>query len=479
MMLVPLLFGCPRSLHWSALPPRLLRPRRHSVRRFATAPPTVAVIGGGIAGLSCAQHLAPHYQVTVFDTGRLRPGGRCSSRSAGDASEQKRQGLLSKYTYDHAAQIVPCPTHPRYRPFYQQLRKWEDQGIVRAFPSYSLFDIFSFDKIEANNEPNFYLGTAEGGGIGGIASHMVRSSGGSYRMKQDVWVSPRDGVEHLAHRNQWKVQGHSGTPRVYEHELYDAIVIAHNGKCADQLMSLMPCTQISKLLKVRFDDKLRNNGVDCMTLSSIYSLTFAIPAKDSLLSKALPRTFWSGFVRSHPSLRFLTCQTRKYPNRSDQSIEVWTVLSSGTFGKHYKAPQEKLPDEMVTRVTRLLLLAVEEALTGKTFTDPDGANAKLPRRSLLESVVLDQHLQLWGAGVPMNVWHSEGGRTPAGFLYDGDYRVGVCGDWLMEASIPGAWYSGRLLAEHMIKQSSKSHGFEGSFRRSLATARDGIGMFQT
>lgn len=488
-MLAPLLFGCHRSIHWSAsallLHSLVRRPwaRRRGVRLFVTLPPirTVAVIGGGIAGLSCAQRLSQKYEVTVFDTGRLRPGGRCSSRCAGDvpksSSEKKKSRLLSKYTYDHAVQIVSCPTHPLFKPFLLQLREWEDQGIVRAFPNNTLYNIVSFKKIEAINEPKFYLGTSEGGGIGGIASHMVKSSGGSYRMKQDVWVSPRHGVEHLIHKNQWKVQGESGRSGLFG--MYDSIVIAHNGKCADRLMSMTPCVQISKLLKVKFNSKLPKDGGDCMTLSSIYSLTFAIPAKDSLLSASLPPTFWSGFFRSHPALRFLTCQTRKYPNQNgDESIEVWTVLSSGAFGKRYKAPQENLPDEMVTRVTRLLLLAVEEAVTGIESTYPEDANAALPPPSSLESRVLDQHLQLWGAGVPMNVWEVESGRNPAGFLYDGAYRVGVCGDWLVEASIAGAWTSGHLLAGHMINQSIESHGFEGDFRRSVATAKDGIGMLQ-
>jgi hypothetical protein len=261
---------------------------------------------------------------------------------------------------------------------------------------------------------------------------MIQCSCGLFRMKQNVWVSPRHGVEHLIHKNQWKVQGESRKPGIFG--LYDAIVIAHNGKCADQLMSLTPCMQISDLLKVQFEYKLLKDGGDCMTLSSIYSLTFAIPANESLLSAVLPPTFWSGFIRSQPALCFLTCQTRKYPNHSDE--------------------------------------------TGTKDTDPEYANAELPPPSSLESKVLNQRLQLCGARVPMNVWEVERGCTPAGFNYDGANWVGVCSDWLVEASIAGAWTSGRLLAGHMIKQSIKSHGYEGSFRRSVATAKAGIGMLQ-
>ena len=58
-----------------------------------TSPKKVAILGGGISGLSTASQLLSRHkqsgqayelEVTVFDTGRLRPGGRCSSRLVGD-----------------------------------------------------------------------------------------------------------------------------------------------------------------------------------------------------------------------------------------------------------------------------------------------------------------------------------------------------------------------------------------------------------
>ena len=44
------------------------------------APPTIAIVGAGIAGLSCADRLrAAGWAVTLFDKGRA-PGGRLSTR---------------------------------------------------------------------------------------------------------------------------------------------------------------------------------------------------------------------------------------------------------------------------------------------------------------------------------------------------------------------------------------------------------------
>ena len=84
---------------------------------------TVAIIGGGIAGLSCASSLLKqnklgdssiHYVPTVFDTGRLRPGGRCSSRYPGDDNGKGNSPIWTSQTVvDHAAQIlhVHCRIH--------------------------------------------------------------------------------------------------------------------------------------------------------------------------------------------------------------------------------------------------------------------------------------------------------------------------------------------------------------------------------
>jgi predicted NAD/FAD-dependent oxidoreductase len=483
---------------------------------------SIAIIGGGIAGLSCAQRLSDKYNVTVYDTGRLRPGGRSSSRWIDDpppeltrhrsshsnanamveendnnndddvptslppSQQQRSNGLLRKYMYDHAAQVVSCPAHPRYKHFRKQLDEWESSGILRRFTKNALYNIISFQKIEPINNVTFYYGTVDGGGIGGLSTSIVQQNGRKFQLKQNLWVAPRNGIEHLINQNKWKVlENQFDRP-----SLYDAIVIAHNGKCADQLVRNTPSPIISKLMKVQFQHKVPACGGPCMTLSSIYSLTFAIPTKTSILSKYLPETFISGYVKNHPALRFLTCQTRKYGSH-DESVEVWTVLSSGSFALKYKASQENLPKSIVKEVTRLLLLAIEEALTGTQITafvtdkssdDNDDDKEKQPKPvqpSTLELSLLDQHLQLWGAGVPMNIWDIERGRTPAGYLYDGPYRLGVCGDWLLEASIAGAWTSGRLLADHIMSNQTKSHGLKGSFRRSVATAKAGIGMLQT
>lgn len=145
----------------------------------------------------------------------------------------------------------------------------------------------------------------------------------------------------------------------------------------------------------------------------------------------------------------ISCQTRKYP--SSEPYEVWNILSSAKFAKAYKAPQEFLPPETVQEVTQLLLQAVQESLAILAPIQP-----------------LESRVQLWGAAVPLNTWSKP-------FLWDQQYQVGVCGDWLVEPSIAGAWTSGTALANHLLLAgNSPTFGIDGSFQRSESSSRLGI-----
>lgn len=450
---------------------------------------SVAVIGGGIAGLTCAQFLAKsgRYDPTVFDTGRLRPGGRCSSRMPGD---EEAQDSSSDYTYlkstivDHAAQILTVPKG--FPEFQKQADLWVEEGILTKYPQDTVCNIvdknYSRNKKKAKEEnkkmkdegialrplngksaPTMYYGTK---GMGSIPLAIQQSSQAT--INQDVWVAPSNGVRYQKESGKWKLQAKGETLGIF-----DNCVIAHNGKCADRIMSKTPAKSVHNLLRVNFSPRVPPWGGKRMTLNSIYSLTFALPINNnddgiSVLDKALPADeFVCGFVQNEPTLRFLSCQTRKYAQESD--VQVWTVLSSATFAKKHKAPQEFLPADVVQNVTSMLLQGVERSL-------------RLPKDSLEQSV-LESRLQLWGAAVPVNVWENGeengGDKNTQGFLHDSEFNVGVCGDWLLEASIAGAWESGRRLAEFMIHDLPDSKetvvGVQGAFKASQSAMKAGIG----
>ena len=465
---------------------------------------TVAVIGGGIAGLTCGKFLSTQsggrFQTTVFDTGRLRPGGRCSSRQPqdqhkdDDTSRPSSFPLLQSTIVDHAAQILTVPAsnnNNQFAEFQSQVQEWEAQGIITKYPPGTVCNIvdksnngnnkkgnnnenknqnsnnqnpggFALRPLNTPQKANMYYGT---NGMGAIPQAIQRESFAS--LQQDVWVAPSNGVRYQKESNKWKLQAKGQTLGVFDH-----LVIAHNGKCADRIMSQTPAKDVHNLLRVNFAPRVPNDGGKRMTLNSIYSLSFAVPKHSKVLDSVLPDDkFVCGFVQNEPTLRFLTCQSRKYPNNKDdgsnnKDVQVWTVLSSAPFAKKFKAPQEFLPADVIQNVTSLLLQGVERSLS-------------LPSRAL-EDAVLESRLQLWGAAVPVNVWDSSSSpQASQGFLHDSKHHVGVCGDWLLEPSIAGAWESGRRLAEYMISTKEEKKpivvGVDGAFRANQQAMKAGIG----
>lgn len=82
----------------------------------------IAIIGAGMAGLTCGQRLfANGHKVQLFDKGR-GPGGRISSRRVDVDGETLH--------FDHGAQYFTA----RDERFVRQVEDWEADGIVARWP---------------------------------------------------------------------------------------------------------------------------------------------------------------------------------------------------------------------------------------------------------------------------------------------------------------------------------------------------------
>ena len=376
----------------------------------------IAVIGGGIAGLSCASRLqellGATSRVTVYDTGKRGPGGRASSRLWQDDASRP---------VDHAVQFAEAHT-TAFSHFMEGLAQ---AGTVRRLSSEDVTILSAPNQCNPVGD-----GVARFVGVGGMGAIADALASGLDDVRQDVWVSPNGGIRKGTRDGPWLVR-ESKTVEAS----YDAIVIAHNGKCAERLTSRQPARAVHALLRARFAARLGNGGSGGasgrMTLNSIYSLLFEVP------KGVMPDTLSTcSFVRCEPQLMFLSNNAAKHASvDTSHGTEVWTALSSAAFGAEYKAPQEHIEGtDVEVEVTANLLQAVSRA-------------AGLPEDALRASVVASK-LQLWGAAVPINTW------TGGSFAWDASEDIGVAGDWFATegaapSTIESAWLSGRLLAEHV------------------------------
>jgi hypothetical protein len=164
---------------------------------------------------------------------------------------------------DHAAQILSVPVVPpsssssSYDEFRSQLESWLEMGIIERFPRGSVCELYdggvgSNPKIESLREDNMYYGK---GGMGSIPIAMRQFcmsfngygenyTGQSFRIDQDVWVSPSNGVKYTGNSEGNGVI--DGGTRLWElwngKKLlgrYDRLVIAHNGKCGEFLFVIV------------------------------------------------------------------------------------------------------------------------------------------------------------------------------------------------------------------------------------------------
>ena len=116
----------------------------------------------------------------------------------------------------------------------------------------------------------------------------------------------------------------------------------------------------------------------------------------------------------------------------------------------------------------------------------DVPNVVARNPDLADIVVGVPKLQLWGAGVPINVYNGDdnsnnggnGGNGGSGgkgnnggngsnFVYDHEHRIGIVGDWLgpNHACLESAWSSGHEFAKYFASKDSAhtSIGLKGKF----------------
>ncbi|XP_052194781.1 LOW QUALITY PROTEIN: uncharacterized protein LOC127802796 [Diospyros lotus] len=346
--------------------------------------PHVAIIGGGMSGLLCALTLDGRgIRSTVFDTGLHGLGGRMGTRKIDP------QPLI----FDHAAQFFTV-SDPG---FAKLVDGWSEKGLVREWRG-------TIGELEVGGQfvplpssPPRYVGV---NGMRPLADSIL-SQTCMVNVVQPCWISkidPFNGMWHLSENRKPRGQ-------------FDALVIAHNGKCANRLLASSGLPLIARQMKK-------------LELSSIWALLAAF--EDPLPIPPNSVTFEGAFVKGVDSLSWMANNTKKLscpPN----SPHCWTFFSTAAFGRRNKVPQENIPAATAEKVKEAMFKGIEEALG-------------LSKNSLKRPFYT--RLQLWGAGLPTNT-----PRIPS--IFDPHGRAGICGDWLLGSSLEAAALSGISLANHI------------------------------
>jgi predicted NAD/FAD-dependent oxidoreductase len=276
---------------------------------YAEAASRVAIVGGGISGLSCARKLASYgIEAVVFDTGKKAAGGRCSSRYVDTI------GKDTSMIFDHSAQYFSVATSTfaadvAKLSHFGAVKRWDGRIVKIVAPAISE----ELPTIATSNPK--YVGTE---GMGSFSAALAEG----VTVQRPVWVSKMERCE--ANQNKWKL---------FEYDkflgFFDSVVIAHNGKCADRLLSTADVPRIHSLLRVTFGSQLpAPNQMRKMQLCSLWVMVFAVKGQ-------LPVNYEGAFVPGSSTLSWI-CNTSKKlgisPVSSGDGVECWTAISTREYG---------------------------------------------------------------------------------------------------------------------------------------------------
>ncbi|KAJ7538481.1 hypothetical protein O6H91_11G049800 [Diphasiastrum complanatum] len=351
--------------------------------------PHIAILGGGMSGLMCAVTLEERgIRSTIFDTGKHGLGGRLATRHVAVPG-----GV--PLVFDHAAQFFTV-SDPQFRKFIDH---WISEGVVKQW--HGVIGTLRLGHFLKHPQGAKYIAT---NGMSSLADHIV-SQGKLITVKRPCWISSMD-----ARSGRWHLM-ENGQSQGY----YDAVVIAHNGKCANRLLASSGIPLVAKQMKR-------------LELSAVWALLAAFK-KPLPLPKHMESTSHldGAFVEGVDSLSWIANNTTKLSLPFEDNPHCWTFFSTAAYGQKNKVPQESIPNTRVRRVTKEMLHGVEVAL--------GLAEGSLPSP-------LYSRVQLWGAALPKNT-----PNVPC--IFDPYGRVGVCGDWLLGSSVEAAVLSGMALANHI------------------------------
>lgn len=302
---------------------------------------TVAIIGAGLAGISCALALRDSIgNVTVFEATK-QPGGRMSSRQNGD------------YQFDSGAQYFTV----RSDAFRQQVAEWQDQWLIDEWQAW-LVDLQDGEALSRNDAVTRYIGRP-----------LMHSFIEDMAELCDVrYATEINQLNYIKEDSSWELHDTGGNSL----GSYDAVIVA------------IPAPQASCLLKVAPELSQLAASVN---MSPTWVVMFAF-------EQSLKLGFDGAFV-VNDKLSWIACDSAKVERPNTQGRETWVIHASPEWSE----ANQKLS---IKKVQKILHQAFADA-TGRAIPQPDYSITEYwpyakPINPLANSCLYDPVLRIGACG---------------------------------------------------------------------------------
>ncbi|MDP2379532.1 MAG: FAD-dependent oxidoreductase [Pseudohongiella sp.] len=346
----------------------------------------VAVIGAGLAGLACAHHLQTAGYCVTVFEKSRGTGGRMSTRRF-DINADKNP--VSNWQCDHGAQYFTA----RDALFIKQVDAWIAQGVVSIWsPILHSFGVKPDLQSQHAGKLTRYVGVP---GMSAPARQLARDL--SVRCEQRV-------VSIKKQADQWM------------------LAIDNQNTLAgpfDQLVIALPAQQVDDLLAASTD--VPSAFVEQARASTQQHALSPCWALMLHFAERLPLPFDAAFVNpdnSNPALSWI-CRDSSKPSRPDG--ESWLLHASTGWSSQHSEAQN-------TDVIRAMLAE---------FNVICGLNA-------------DQHVPIHASAHRWRFAQAQQSLNALGFIWQPQTGLGICGDWLNQGRVEGAWLSAYHLAQAIL-----------------------------
>jgi hypothetical protein len=356
---------------------------------------SVAVVGAGMAGLSCARELTDAgLRVTVFEKSR-GVSGRMSTRCvAADTNTQQA------WQCDHGAQYFSA----RNPLFCSQVKRWEDAGVVAQWQP--RIDTVGVRPQALGADPKKvqrYVG-------------IPRMTAPAHMLASGIELIANTRITGIEHRGEAWFLTQEGLPDPVGPFRHLVLAIPAQ-QAADLLASITHHSGHTTGIKQALSSCRQYALRPCWALILHFVHT-------QIESNDYKPDFDAAFVNStsdHNCIASWVARDSSKPDRLHNQADTWLLHASPAWSEqHLEADQQWVFDQLLAEFRRVTGIRAQASNSG---------------------------LHRWR--------YAQAGNTDnsPGQLWLNDLSLGLCGDWLNGGRVEGAWLSGYQLAQRMLAAS--------------------------